>query len=129
MTRPEPTARGAIFDLGAIESEMRGEPAYEREGHTARTLVREPDLRVVLVVMRAGARIAEHRANDTASVHTVRGHVRLQLPDSVADLPAGQVLVLERGLRHDVVAITESAFLLTLAWHGGRAEDETHRRA
>jgi hypothetical protein len=26
------TARGAIFDLGAIDSEMRGETAYEREG-------------------------------------------------------------------------------------------------
>jgi quercetin dioxygenase-like cupin family protein len=110
--------RGAIFDLAAIEAEMRTEPAYAREGHTARTLVREPDLRIVLVAMKAGGRIAEHRANDTASVQTVRGHVRLRLPDSIAELPAGQVLVLERGLRHDVEAVAESAFLLTLAWKG-----------
>jgi len=95
---------------------MRREDAYRREGHTARTLVREQDLRIVLVVMKAGARIAEHRANDTASVHTLSGHVRLELPGKTSDLPAGRLLVLERGLRHDVEAVVESAFLLTLGW-------------
>ena len=116
MSRPELTQRGVVFDLAAIDAEMRHEDAYEREGHTARTLVREDDLRIVLVVMRAGARIAEHRANDTASIHALSGHVRLRLPDNVVDLPAGRLLVLERGLRHDVEAVAESAFLLTLGW-------------
>jgi quercetin dioxygenase-like cupin family protein len=116
MSKPEPTHQGAVFDLASIDAEMRREDAYEREGHTARTLVREQDLRIVLVVMKAGARIAEHRATDTASVHTLSGHVRLQLPDKAADLPAGRLLVLERGLRHDVEAVAESAFLLTLGW-------------
>ena len=95
---------------------MQQETAYLREGHTARTLVREPDLRIVLVAMKAGARIAEHRADETASVHALRGHVRLRLPDKVVDLPAGRLLVLEKGLRHDVEAMQDSAFLLTLGW-------------
>ena len=116
MTKPQPTTPGAIVDLAAVGAEMRREDAFLREGHTARTLVREPDLRIVLVVMKAGARIAEHRANDTASIHTVSGHVRLHLREKIADLPAGRLLVLERGLRHDVDAIDESAFLLTLGW-------------
>ncbi len=117
MSRPQQTQQGAVFDLAAIDAEMRREAAYEREGHTARTLVREEDMRVVLVVMRAGGRIAEHRAKDTASVQTLSGHVRLRLPDGVIDLPAGRLLVLERDLRHDVEAAEESAFLLTLGWH------------
>lgn len=116
MTKPELTHKGDVFDLASLEAEMRREEAYQREGHTARTLVREQDLRIVLVVMKAGARIAEHRANDTASVHTLSGHVRLQLPDKVAELPAGHLLVLERGLRHDVEAVAESTFVLTLGW-------------
>jgi quercetin dioxygenase-like cupin family protein len=73
-------------------------------------------MRVVLVVMNVGARLAEHRANETASIHALRGHVRLKLPDRTADLPAGGLLVLERGLRHDVEAVAESTFLLTLGW-------------
>jgi quercetin dioxygenase-like cupin family protein len=116
MMKPEDTTKDPIFDLAAIDAEMRREEAYAREGHTARTLVREPDLRIVLVVMRAGTRIAEHRAKDTASIHTVSGHVRSRLPEKVADLPAGRVLVLERGVLHDVEAVTDSAFLLTLGW-------------
>ena len=116
MSKPEPTHQGAVFDLVSIDAEMRREDAFQREGHTARTLVREEDLRIVLVVMKAGARIAEHRAKDTASVYTLSGHVRLKLPDKTCDLPAGRLLVLERGLRHDVEAVAESAFLLTLGW-------------
>ena len=116
MSKPESIHQGAVFDLAAIDAEMRREDAYQRDGHTARTLVREDDIRIVLIVMRAGARMAEHRANETASIHTLSGRVRLRLPDHDADLPAGRLLVLERGLRHDVEAVAESAFLLTLGW-------------
>lgn len=116
MSKPEPINRGAAFDLAAIDAEMRREDAYQRDGHTARTLVREDDVRIVLIVMRAGARIAEHQANETASIHVLSGRMRLRLPDHDADLPAGRLLVLQRGLRHDVEALVESAFLLTLGW-------------
>ena len=115
MSRPEPTRQGAVFDLAAVVAEMQREDAYQREGRTGRTLIREDDLRVVLVVMRAGARIAEHRVNDTASIHALSGHVRLRLPENTAELPAGRLL--ERGLRHDVEAVAESAFLLTIGGH------------
>jgi quercetin dioxygenase-like cupin family protein len=111
-------AHEIMFDLAAVDSELRKEDAYQREGHTARTLVRKPDLRIVLVVMKAGARIAEHRADETASVHALSGHLRLRLPDKVADLATGRLLVIERELKHDVEAVAESAFLLTLGWRG-----------
>ena len=116
MTKPTHPGGGATFDLAAAEHEMRREDAYLRGGHTARTLVREPDLRIVLVVMKGGARMAEHRAEETASVHALSGHVRLRLPDKTVELPSGSLLVLEKDLRHDVEAIDECAFLLTLGW-------------
>jgi quercetin dioxygenase-like cupin family protein len=118
MSKPETIDRGAVFDLAAIDAELRRDDAYQRDGHTARTLVREDDIRIVLIVMRAGARIAEHRANETASIHALSGHVRLRLPGRDAELLAGRLLVLERGIGHDVEAIAESAFLLTLGWQG-----------
>jgi quercetin dioxygenase-like cupin family protein len=95
---------------------MRQEDAYAREGHTARTLVREPDLRIVLIAIQAGSRIAEHDTNETASIHTLTGHIRVGIPDRVVDLRAGELLVLERGMRHDVEAVLESAVLLTIGW-------------
>jgi quercetin dioxygenase-like cupin family protein len=105
-----------MFDLAGIEHELRKEDAYLREGHTARTLVRKADLRIVLVVMKTGARIAEHRAKETATVHALSGHLRLRLPDKTAELPAGRLLAMDAGLEHDVEAVADSAFLLTLGW-------------
>ncbi|MCC6644049.1 MAG: hypothetical protein IT374_00550 [Polyangiaceae bacterium] len=97
---------------------MRASAAYLRDGHAARTLVRESDQRLVLVALRAGAAISEHQASVTATVHTLSGCVRLQLPDRAATVDAGQVLVLGKGLRHDVRAERDSVFLLTLGWQG-----------
>lgn len=60
MSRPEPTHRGPVFDLAAIDAEMRREDAYQREGHAARTLIREDDMRISCRRdERAGARIAD----------------------------------------------------------------------
>ena len=116
MTKPETPHGGVSIDLGAIEQELRRQEPYAREGHTARTLLRAPDLRVVLITMKAGSRIAEHRANESASLHTISGHVRLQLQERIVDLPAGRLLLLEQGLEHDVEAVTDSTLVLTLGW-------------
>ena len=108
--------QGLSFNLEAIADELRAEPAYTREGQAARTLIRTPDLRVILVALRAGKTISEHQASVTASVHALSGHVRLQLPERMEDVPAGSLLVLGSGLPHDVYAVTDSTFLLTLGW-------------
>lgn len=123
MPKPPSIESGTIFDFAKIDAEMRGEPAYLRDGHTARALVREADLRVMLIAMKAGSRIAKHVANETISIQTLAGCLRLQLPrlarqheDRFVEVPVGQLLVLERGTEHDVEAIGDSGFLLTLAW-------------
>lgn len=119
MSKYETPTHGGMFDLSAIDSELRAADAYAREGHTARTLLRADDLRIVAIVMKAGARMGEHHANATAAVHGLRGHVRLHLPDGTRDVRAGQLLVLDRGIQHDVEAVINSALLLTLAWPPG----------
>jgi quercetin dioxygenase-like cupin family protein len=125
MVKPASPELGAVFDLAAIEHELRREEPYAREGHTGRTLVREPDLRVVLIAIRAGERMAEHAANATMSIYTLAGLVRVRLPrldpqheDRMVELPSGQLLALERGLTYDIEAVTNGAFLLTLGWCG-----------
>jgi quercetin dioxygenase-like cupin family protein len=125
MARPESPEFGAVFDLATIEHEMQREEAYAREGHTGRTLVREQDLRMVLISMRAGERMVEHAANATMSIHTLAGLVRVRLPrlapqhaDRTVELHSGQLLALDRGISYDIEAVTNSAFLLTLGWYG-----------
>jgi hypothetical protein len=48
--------------------------------------------------------------------------VRLELLDRTVDLPAGHLLALESSIEHDVEALEESGFLLTVASPSGRGE-------
>lgn len=116
MREPASPDHGVTFDLGAIAEELRSEEAYLREGHTARTLVRTPDLRIVVIALKAGETISEHRASVTVSVQTLSGHVQLQLPDRTVDVPEGRLLAMGAGLSHDVYAEKDSTFVLTLGW-------------
>lgn len=113
------TSSAETVELARVAEALRAEPAYEREGHTARTLARAEDLRVVLVALRAGNIIAEHRVSATATVQVLSGRVRLQLPERAVELGAGELVVLAAGLAHEVHAPVESAFLLTLGWSRG----------
>lgn len=102
------------FDLAALELELRREPAYHADGHTARTLIQAPDLHVVFVVMRGGVKIPEHHADHAASVQTYTGNLVVRLAGARADLPVGRILKIDQGLAHDVEALADSAFVLTL---------------
>ena len=120
MNPPSPKEHGTTFDLTAVARELHAEEPYLREGQTARTLVRAPDLRVVVVALKHGKTVSEHHANVAASVQTLSGHIRLRLPERSVDVPEGQMLVMEAGLPHDVYAEADSTFLLTLGWPAGK---------
>ncbi|MCC7155916.1 MAG: cupin domain-containing protein [Bryobacterales bacterium] len=115
----EPTAGPSLtFDLPEQIRELRQEP-YWQSGRNAKTLVKYDDLRIVLTAMRANTTIHEHRAAGRISVQTIEGHLRMHAGGREFDLPAGRVLVLDRTMPHDVVALEDSAFLLTIAWPEG----------
>jgi quercetin dioxygenase-like cupin family protein len=103
------------FDLYAEIEQLRREDAWQG-GRNSKTLVKHPDFRVVLTVLRANARLHEHKAAGAISVQSVAGHIRMQAGSKVFDLPTGHLLALERGIEHDVEALEDSAFLLTIAW-------------
>jgi Uncharacterized conserved protein, contains double-stranded beta-helix domain len=119
MSKPECLAPGTICDLAMNAQELRSGDPYRRDGHAARTLVREDDLRTVLIAINRGARLAEHAADATVTIHVLSGQVRLHIPGqpTPVELAPGHILVLPRGLAHDVEAIAESAVLVTLGWN------------
>ena len=103
------------FDLNAEIEQLRRENAWQG-GRNSKTLVKHSDFRVVLTVLKSSARLHEHKAAGRISVQAVAGHIRMHVQDKVIDLPAGHMLALERALPHDVEALEDSAFLLTIAW-------------
>jgi quercetin dioxygenase-like cupin family protein len=106
----------AHIDLEAEIALLRSEEGYARVGRSAKTLVKRPDMRVVLTAMSEGARVTEHIAPGPLTVEVLQGRLRMQLADGNVELPAGHLLALDRNERHDVEALEKSAFLLTIAW-------------
>ncbi len=105
------------FDLPREIECLHSEEAWQSEaGRSSKTLVKHPDLRIVLIAMKAHKRMQEHHAAGRISILTLAGHVRLHLPEGPVDVPAGSLLALDRALPHDVEAVEESAFLLSISW-------------
>lgn len=119
MSKPQSPHDGVEFDLTSIAHKLRETDPYKREGRTAKTLVRTDDMRVVLIVMKAGAQMPEHDASATTTVQALQGDIQLELPRGKVTLSAGHLLSMAAGLPHDVDAVTDAAFLLTLGWSKG----------
>lgn len=111
LTRPI-----ARFDLGSVSDSLRHEEPRPAGGHSARTLIKHADFRIVLMSLEAGANLHEHKVDHSFSLQALTGHVRLQLPNETVDLPAGSMLVLDHGILHDLEALEESTVLLTISW-------------
>ncbi len=103
-------------DLPMETAQLYSEENWRQARHNAKTLVKRPDLRVVLIALGRGERMDKHRAPAPISIHTLDGRLRLRVGARAVDLPAGHVLVLEPDAPHDVEAVEESVFLLTIAW-------------
>jgi quercetin dioxygenase-like cupin family protein len=104
------------FDLARELEELHSEPEW-RTGHNAKTLAKYDTLRLVLTALKARSRIPPHQAAGRVSIHTIQGRIQVRAEGRTFNLPAGSLLVLDQGLRHDVEALEDSAFLLTIAWH------------
>jgi quercetin dioxygenase-like cupin family protein len=120
------------FDLASeLDQLHRDESWLQTTGRSSKTLVKYPDLRIVLIAMKANTRMHEHTAAGKISVYALNGHIRIHLPEQVVDLPAGHLLALDQCVPHDVEASEDSAFLLTLSWPletKRNEKSETHRK-
>ena len=104
------------FSLSDELDLLHQELEWQSFGRNSKTLVKQPDLRVVLSVLRQGVHIAEHTTRARICVHTLSGHVRMHAGGSVFDLPQGHLVALDWGMPRYIEAVEDSAFLLTLTW-------------
>lgn len=115
---PQPLS-GTVLDFNLAEeaARLRKEPAWEH-GRNAKTLIKFPDLRVVLTVIRAGQTLTEHRNAGRAYIQTLNGHIRVEALGKTYDLPAGHVVALDREVPHHLVSLEDSSFMTTVVWTG-----------
>lgn len=85
-------------------------------GLYAKTLFKKHDFRIVLISIENNARMKEHHADGSISIQVLKGHIRLNVHDHPHDLHTGSLFTLAASIRHDIEAIEDSAFLLTISW-------------
>jgi quercetin dioxygenase-like cupin family protein len=108
-------ARMAQFDLFKEIADSEQKKPWQ-SGHNARTLFKKHDFRIVLITMEAAARMKQHHADGTISIQVIKGQIRVTVHGKPHDLHAGNLFTLGASIRHDVEAVDESAFLLTISW-------------
>jgi quercetin dioxygenase-like cupin family protein len=85
-------------------------------GRSARTIVGGHDrvLRQTLIALAAGHRLDEHENPGEATVHVLRGQVRMATGEDTHDANAGDLLLVPDA-RHSLEALADSVVLLTVA--------------
>ena len=106
----------ARLDLEEEIRRMRASP--KPGGHVGKTLLRSADMRLVLMILERGTGISDHQADGSLTIQALDGRVIVSLLESSFDLASGQLLTIERGIPHALIAIEDSAILLTIAWSG-----------
>lgn len=128
LTRlPELAEEVIRHNIGKELERLEDASSWQREsGRSSETLVKYDEFRIVLVRMKPGSYMSHHKAEGPISIHGIKGKIRVHLPeDRMEDLKPGDLLTLDRCLEHDVEALEESAFLLTIAWPENAAPDKT----
>lgn len=100
-----------------LEDERRrlDDPALlERHGRNGRTLAKEGVLRITLVAVARGGKIAPHKAEGPITVHCVDGTIRFLAGGATHELRAGEILSVPAGTEHAVESPAGGTFLLTV---------------
>lgn len=108
-----------VFDLAAEIEQLSNEEHWLKNGRISKTLVKHSDFRIVLMFMRAGTLMHEHKTDARISIHALSGRLLIKLDAQTVELKAGHILVLEKSLLHDIKALEKSAFLLSISWPHG----------
>jgi quercetin dioxygenase-like cupin family protein len=104
------------FDFAHEAELLRAEELWSSHGHNARTLIKFPEFRLVLMVLRAGSHRKERESEHRVALHVLEGRLRLHVPTEDVELAGNQLLALDRDIPCEMQALEDSAFLLWVGW-------------
>jgi quercetin dioxygenase-like cupin family protein len=111
-----PTHGGvALMQLADELSRLRQRLESSKEDRQAASLVKDYGLNVMLMMLKKGARLHEHRTKGPLTVQVIAGVLRFVAANSHDELAAGTLLAVDRDVPHSVEALEESVLLLTTA--------------
>jgi quercetin dioxygenase-like cupin family protein len=122
--RPPPAERFAgpehTLDFAAAREKLRAEPRLLKNGRNEVTLFHSDTLRLVFFTFEPGGSLPRHQAPGVVMIQPLRGAVRVTTPSAEHSLSAGEALVLQPEIPHDVESEQGADMLLSVAMAGRR---------
>ncbi|PNY81632.1 cupin domain-containing protein [Deinococcus koreensis] len=112
--RPHPIALHR-YDLAAQLARLRSEAPLREHGRDSLTLVRDADFTLLLMVLVTGQGLPEHTAPGPISVLVLDGRVAFSSQGQRLELGPHGLVTLPARVPHEVVALENSAILITIA--------------
>ena len=109
------SGRRLRFRLFGEDGALRQQAALSTTGRAGRTLVKEGALRITQVALRKGSPLGSHQIGCAASIHVLRGQLRLATSDGDLVLEQGDLVALDVGVFHAGVAMSDCVVLVTMA--------------
>lgn len=111
-----PAAGGMITVKIADEiSRLKGTSEWKSEDRHAVSLIKDAALNVLLMVLKKGAHLHEHRTKGPITVQVVSGSIRFSAGADQRMISGGEMLGLDRDIAHSLEALEESALILVTA--------------
>lgn len=102
------------FVLAAQIEQLQKEPQWLSGDRNSITLVKSPRLRLVLVALRKGAIMREHQVEGPITLFVLTGAIHFTAGGEKQHLQSQNLLTLEKAIPHEVEALEDSVFLLTI---------------
>jgi len=102
------------FCLPDIIEKIKAEDA-ENGSRNAITLMKNSNMRIVLIILHAGAEMNFHECSNTISVQVIEGEISFQTHNQSIHLTTGALLSCHEEYHHTLTAVEETVLLLTIA--------------
>jgi len=103
------------MDLSALTVQIKQEKSYSTSDRNAITIFKSEGMRIVLMALHKGAELKTHKAPGVISVQVLEGQISFSTEAETKERSTGQMLALNAGIPHSVIAREASVFLLTLS--------------
>ncbi len=103
------------FDTDALISQIKSEEAWSRSDRNSLTIFKNDTLCMVIVGLHPEAAMKKHSATGSITVQVLQGDIIFETLNQKSELTRGKMIALPAGIPHQVYAVKESFFLLTLA--------------
>ncbi len=102
------------IDLPEFIKQLKQEPTWETSTQNSISIYKSTDLTIILIGMHPGGEMKKHTAKGNITVQVIEGFINFTTDTQNVALNKGQMIALHANIPHNVSAVSESFFLLTM---------------